>query len=175
MNPSVFPPTEKKENSGLIDVEACYQKYAPMLLRRCRSFFRDEDSALDAMQDVFVNLIRFQHQLKNEYLSSLLYRMATNICLNKLRGQKRRSEVSDEITLQNLGSLDPELARLEPKELLEQIFANEDEETRVMAVMYYMDGMTLEEVGAEINLSISGVRKRLLTLQERAKQAVNHK
>ncbi len=163
---------ENNENGAQVDIEACYQKYAPMILRRCRSFFRDEDSALDAMQDVFVNLLRYQNKIKDQYLSSLLYRIATNICLNKIRSQKRRSEVSDELTLQKLSSLDPELVRLEPKEILEQIFANEDEETRVLAVMYYLDGMTLEEVGGEFNLSISGVRKRLLTLQDRAKQAV---
>jgi DNA-directed RNA polymerase specialized sigma24 family protein len=41
-----------------INVEALYRKYAPMVLRRCRSILRDEDAAQDAMQDVFVQLLR---------------------------------------------------------------------------------------------------------------------
>jgi RNA polymerase sigma-70 factor, ECF subfamily len=39
--------------------------------------------------------------------------------------------------------------------------------TRVMAVLHYLDGLTLEEVSAEVGLSVSGVRKRLRGLQER--------
>ena len=37
-----------------MDVEALYQKYGPMVLRRCRQLLRDEDEALDVVQDVFV-------------------------------------------------------------------------------------------------------------------------
>jgi RNA polymerase sigma-70 factor (ECF subfamily) len=37
-----------------IDVEAYYQKYAPMIFRRCRQMPGNEDDALDAVQDVFV-------------------------------------------------------------------------------------------------------------------------
>ena len=35
-----------------------------------------------------------------------------------------------------------------------------------MAVLYYVDGMTLEEVAREVGMSVSGVRKRLLGLRK---------
>ena len=35
--------------------------------------------------------------------------------------------------------------------------------------MLYVDGMTLEEVAAEVGLSVSGVRKRLRVLKERVR------
>ena len=38
-----------------------------------------------------------------------------------------------------------------------------------MAVLHYVDGMTLQEVSTEVGLSVSGVRKRLRGLKERAK------
>ena len=38
-----------------------------------------------------------------------------------------------------------------------------------MAVMHYVDGMTLEEVARNVGLSVSGVRKRLRQLRERTR------
>jgi RNA polymerase sigma-70 factor (ECF subfamily) len=36
-----------------------------------------------------------------------------------------------------------------------------------MAVMHYVDGLTLQEVSMAVGLSVSGVRKRLRTLKEK--------
>ena len=60
-----------------------------MVLRRCRQLLQNEDKALDAMQDTFVQLLRHEKRLTAGAPSSLLYRIATNICLNVLRSEKR--------------------------------------------------------------------------------------
>ena len=39
-----------------------------------------------------------------------------------------------------------------------------------MAVLHYVDGMTLEEVARHVGLSVSGVRKRLRILRERTQE-----
>jgi RNA polymerase sigma-70 factor (ECF subfamily) len=39
-----------------------------------------------------------------------------------------------------------------------------------MAVMHYVDGMTLEETAAAVGLSVSGVRKRLAALRMRLRE-----
>ena len=69
-------------------VEALYRRYGPMVLRRCRSLLRDEEDALDVMQDVFVNVARNAERLRGEYPSSLLYRIATNLSLNRIRDRR---------------------------------------------------------------------------------------
>ena len=56
------------------------------------------------------------------------------------------------------------------RSLLGQIFKREQPSTQVMAVLHYVDKMTLEEVAQTVNLSVSGVRKRLRVLQERASE-----
>ena len=68
-----------------LDVGALSRRYGPMVLRRCRQLLRNEDEALDACQDVFVRLIEGRRRLNAQYPSSLLYRMATNVCLNRIR------------------------------------------------------------------------------------------
>ena len=51
--------------------------------------------------------------------------------------------------------------------MLTRIFGDGTESTFEMAVMHYVDQMTLDEVAREVGLSVSGVRKRLRTLRER--------
>jgi len=53
--------------------------------------------------------------------------------------------------------------------MLDAIFGGERESTRTIAVMHYVDGMTLEEVAREAGMSVSGVRKRLRMLCARVK------
>ena len=71
-----------------LDVEALSHRYGAMVLRRCRRLLRDEDDALDACQDVFVRVLERRERLDGLYPSSLLYRIATNVCLNRIRDQR---------------------------------------------------------------------------------------
>ena len=52
----------------------------------------NEEKALDAMQDVFVKLIKKEKELMDNSACSLLYRIATNTCLNVLRSEKRKPQ-----------------------------------------------------------------------------------
>ena len=72
-------------DGGGIDVDALYQKYGPMVLRRCRRILGDDDEALDVMQEVFVRVWTHRETLDVTYPSSLLFRIATNLSLNRLR------------------------------------------------------------------------------------------
>ncbi|MBN2359191.1 MAG: sigma-70 family RNA polymerase sigma factor [Deltaproteobacteria bacterium] len=153
------------EDTAAVDVEALYRRYGPMVLRRCRRLLGDEQRALDAMQDVFVQVLRYRDRLTGDAPSSLLYRIATNVCLNRLRSIRRKPEEPQDDVLCRIaaaGDIEQQsLARL----ALERIFGREPVSTRAMAVMHLVDGMTLEEVARESKLSVSGVRKRLRMLR----------
>ncbi|WP_373047383.1 RNA polymerase sigma factor [Vulgatibacter sp.] len=148
-----------------VDVQALYTQFGPLVLRRCRKLLRDEDQALDAMQDVFVLLLRNEARLDDGAPSSLLLRMATNVCLNRIRGAGRRPEDPEEETLQQIACADDAESRSLARSVLGRIFGRELESTQAIAVMHLVDGMTLEEVAREVGLSVSGVRKRLRTLK----------
>jgi RNA polymerase sigma-70 factor (ECF subfamily) len=153
-----------------IDVEEYYRKYGPMVMRRCRFLLRDEDRALDATQDVFVRLLESREKLKDSYPSSLLYRIATNVCLNMMRSDRRSRTVSGENLLDMIASDERLDDRAAANDLLDRIFRREAPSTREIAVMHYVDGMTLEETAREAGLSVSGVRKRLRTLKARVEE-----
>jgi RNA polymerase sigma-70 factor (ECF subfamily) len=152
-----------------VDVEALYRKYGPMVLRRCRQLLRDEDKAVDAMQDTFVQVLRREQSLDDRAPSSLLYTIATNVCLNVLRSERHRPRSGGDELLETIAGTDDPAGGALVRHVLERIFEKEQPSTRAMAVMHFVDGLTYEEVASEVGLSVSGVRKRLRTLRSRAK------
>lgn len=149
-----------------IDVESAYRRYGPMVLRRCRNMLHDEQQATDAMQDVFVQLLRNQDRLEDRGLSSLLYRIATNVCLNRIRSGRRRPEdASSELLVRIADAGGQEDDRVDARALLDRVLGREPISTTTIAVMHLHDGMTLQEVADAVGLSVSGVRKRLRKLE----------
>lgn len=150
-----------------VDLAHCYRRYGPLVYRRCLRLLRSPAQAEEAMQDVFVELLRRRERLHDRGLSSLLFRMATQVSLNRLRTRRRHPEDEDQRLLSQIAH-DQELeARSLADALLAGLFGREPPSTRVMATMHYVDGMTYEEVAAEFSMSVSGVRKRLRGLRER--------
>jgi len=125
----------------------------------------DEDQALDACQDVFVRVVQQRARLNDRYPSSLLYRIATNVCLNRLRDRRRDPATQDEATLLEIACAEEPGAVSDARLLLDRLFGRHPESSRTMAVLHYVDGLTLEQVAEETGMSVSGVRKRLRGLR----------
>jgi RNA polymerase sigma-70 factor, ECF subfamily len=149
-----------------IDVDALYRRFGPMVLRRCRQLLKNEDLAADAMQETFVRVVRNRGTLRATYPSSLLYRIATNVCLNMIRTNRRRPTVSADALLDGMASGERMEDRILDTFTLEQVFSGAKQSTRRAAEMHYLEGCTLAETAAHVDLSISGVRKRLRTLRD---------
>lgn len=146
-----------------------YEEFGPMVLRRCRYLLKDEEKALDAMQDTFVRIFEKRTQITS-VCSSLFYTVATRICLNKIRSDKLRSgpqidnllgEIADNATAFHEEVTDTSI-------VLDMIFEDTKATTKEMAVLHYVDGYTLEETAEKMNMSVSGVRKRLSVLRKKA-------
>jgi RNA polymerase sigma-70 factor, ECF subfamily len=152
-----------------VDIESLYGTHGPMVLRRCRRLLRDEGKAQDAMHDVFVELLRRKETLTSEAPAALLLTTATNVCLNRLRGERRHPEDREDALLLSIasdagaGAEGRSLAR----RALDRIFGDAPASTALIAVLHHVDRLTLEEVAAEVGMSVSGVRKRLRTLKEK--------
>jgi RNA polymerase sigma factor (sigma-70 family) len=143
-----------------------YRRYGPMILRRCRHMLRDENAALDALQDVFARWLQLGRELP-EYPSSFFYTMATRICIDRIRSAAARPPRENAL-LEEIASTEDLEMESGARRLLDRLFGRQEASTRVMAVLHYVDGLTYEEVAAEVNLSAAGVRRRLQRLRESA-------
>jgi RNA polymerase sigma-70 factor (ECF subfamily) len=125
---------------------------------------------MDAVHDVFVNLLRAQPRLHGQFPSSLLYTMATNICLNRIR--KRKKESPKDIFAEGellFFSVDKGFDQVEAELILEAILKDESEMNRAICFMYHADGMTLKEIGEAVGLSTTGIHKRLEAFKSRVR------
>ncbi len=156
--------------SGDFDIEANYLRYGPMVLRRCRRLLGDEQAAFDATQEVFLQVLAHRGHLTGAYPSALLFRIATNVCLNRLREDRRHELRQHPALFAGLVHANAHEAAVSAGSLLDHLFRNETDETRQIAVMYFVDGMTLKEIGAALALSTSGVHKRLEGLRRRIRR-----
>jgi len=150
-------------------IAAIYERYGAMVLRRCQSILQKESEAQEAMQDVFMQIIQKKDSLDLSQPSSLLWKMATHTCLNRLKKSKRevlmeKNEIFEEL-LQDDHFEDRAISKL-----WLQFFGKKESDLLLVAWFHYVDQMTLEEVAQITNLSVSGVRKRLATLKEKARK-----
>ena len=110
-----------------------------------------------------MSLVRNRQRLDDRFPSALLFRMATNLSLNRIRDRRYLPLLpGDEVLHRIAGWKD-----LDAPLLLDALFRRQPVSTRTMAVVHFVDGLTLEQVARITGLSVSGVRKRLRGLRER--------
>ncbi len=122
------------------------------------------------MHDVFVEILRRKDSLDATSPAGLLLTTATHVCLNRLRTMRRKPEDREDemlFSIAELGAAPDAESRSLARRVLDRLFAGQPESTRLIAVLHYVDRLTLEEVAAEVGMSVSGVRKRLRVLKER--------
>ena len=150
----------------LIDIESYYVRYGPMVLRRCRKMLKNEQSAYDAMHEVFLNVLSNQNRLTGDYPSALLYRIATNVCLNRIRNERKHSLNEYLDILHNISFIESQEEN-SARNFLGYILVNEKLYPQQIAVLYFVNGMTIKEIAETKNLSISGVHKHLDKLRRK--------
>lgn len=143
-----------------------------MVFRRCYSLLKDEALAEDAAQDVFLRVLGRRDSLRSDYPCSLLYRIATNVSLNALRSRRRSRLSGDPDLLETIASSEDHEGVIVARDLLDRVFRTDPTDptrtsTRTIAVLYFVDGLTLEETAEIAGMSVSGVRKRLRVLKDR--------
>jgi RNA polymerase sigma-70 factor (ECF subfamily) len=144
-----------------------------MVHRRCAQLLRSDAEADDATQEVFLRVwlrARDHGGVVDDKPVSYLWQAATRVCLNRLRTRRRHPEHPVEL-LEAVAALDDGVGTSALRRALERVFAREPTSTRTMAVLHFVDGLTLEETAAEVGLSVSGVRKRLRVLQQKLQRS----
>ena len=139
-----------------MDIEQIIDVYGDMLFRVCLSQLRSRYDAEDAVQDVFVKLIRdgSGEGLDGEHLKARLIRTAINRCHDLRRREKYRAteELSDGRTMEELSP--------EQTELFDALYQL-PEKARVAVTLHYIEGYSVKEIAGIVKGTESAVKMRL--------------
>lgn len=147
-------------------VESC-RIHGSSILRRCMSILGSRAEAEDATQEVFVTLLEKGTQFRADAeLGTWIYRITTNICLNRLRGNQRRQlrQDSDEVAdWTTIAPRDP-YQHYEAKTMLVSLLQELDDLDQRIFVFQFLDGLTQEEIASVTNKSRRTIGKRMRRL-----------
>jgi RNA polymerase sigma-70 factor (ECF subfamily) len=166
-----------------VDVQALYVKYGYLLFRRCLTFMGDEATAQDAVQEVFVRALQSADGFRGDAdPKTWLCRISDHHCIDLLRRRKTRGEregpssAAPDRDGEPHGGGEDELARTpsirndDPEAILtaRRLMNAMDPATRRLAVLYFVDELTQDEMAAELGLSRRTIGKQLKKLSARA-------
>ena len=80
-----------------MDVGALFRLHGPMVYRRALRLLGRREDAEEATQEVFVRVMRSSSQFDGRSsMSTWLYQITTNYCLNQLRDRGRRRQLFEQ-------------------------------------------------------------------------------
>ncbi len=151
-------------------IEALYREHGHYVYGRCRALLGNADEAHDALQEVFVKVIRSRPSFDDDRpILAFVNRVTTNHCLNRIRARKYRRHLPlDDV--HGMGRADSAseflFALAERRDLIRRLLMDVDERTQRVVVSYFFDDNNAEAVAGELGISIPTVRrvlKRFLT------------
>jgi RNA polymerase sigma-70 factor (ECF subfamily) len=155
------------------EVAQLYSEYGYFLFRRCLTYLGDAAAADDAVQEVFVRALRSADQYRGEAAPrTWLCRIADHLCVDLLRRRQRNpvravtgSETLPELELEPCARADDGDTLLSARRLLRQL----EPDSQRLALLYYVDELTQEELARELGVSRRTIGKRLQALLARAR------
>lgn len=138
-----------------------YKRYAPALHRRCVSIVGNSDEARDLVQETFARYLSAQDRLQDRVSPfSVLYRIATNASIDRLRRRRIASEGELDADA-HPGDLGGEPWRADNVHDLAVLTRGLSEEEITVAVLHYFDGYTQDGIARSLDLSRRTVGKIL--------------
>ena len=148
-------------------IRELFEKHGPAVFRRALRILGNRADAEEATQEIFIRAMRSGDGFRGDCLvTTWLYRLTTNYCLNHIRDQRRRRELLDE----HLGR--GHEAAAEPASdlvLLRQLLSEGDEAEARAAVYVHVDGMSHDEAAGLLGVSRRTVGNLLVRFGVRAR------
>ena len=157
--------------------ESIVSYYSTAIYNFAFRFIYDREEAHDLAQEVFLRLyVNLREFDASRPFRPWLYRLATNVCINAIRGRKRRPTVQDpELLAQrrsNDATGDPAgtAARQDDVAAIQRAVAQLPEDYRAVVVLRYLEDMSCEDVAAAMDIPLGTVKTWLFRAREMLKQ-----
>jgi len=155
-----------------------YQPYAFSLAFR---LLHNEQDALDAVQDVFINVWRRLGQYDpSRKFTTWLYALVSNRCMDLLRSRRRRVALfeSNQETLKHISG-GPDLTLIHSNKELAEIIglltAHLPPTQRLVFVLRDLQNLTVEETAESTGLSVTSVKANLSYARKRIRHMLTRR
>ncbi len=151
--------------------EELFYRHHRQLYRLAQLTSRDPDDAADALQDAMLAAHRTAHLFRHRSaVSSWLYRIVVNACLDRLRRNKSRAW--DTLDDQVCGSVDP-TGRLETALVVERALMRLPVEQRAAVVAVDMQGFSVSETAQMLGVAEGTVKSRCSRARTKLAESLN--
>ena len=149
--------------------EALLRLYEKKIYTLCRRMCGNDEDAQEAAQDAFLSLWRSAKSFRGDAsLSTWLYRLATNACIDLLRRNKRvgeRVSLDDEETTLEIVDDRPlpeqALERKETQRLINEALAALPEDYRAILLLREAEGLSYAEIADAMHMELGTVKSRI--------------
>lgn len=138
---------EKLRRGNALALGQIYDLYASQIYRHAHRILLDRASAEDVTHDIFVRLPELLQSFREESsLSTWLFRITHNCCLERLRRENNRRQLLAQSVENQEFSLLNRLGNSEHLDILHRLLALVDEETRSLLWLKDGEGYEIQEL-----------------------------
>ena len=146
--------------------EALYDKYKGQVYRTALAIIRDRSAAEDILQECFVRVYAHMDKVDiDRPLSPWIHRIAVNLSYNWVTKRRRWFPSLGEVMEQFVGDRpnSPEhiLEREELQRIVQEAIHSLSFAQRVVVVLFYLNGFSLEEIAYVLDCPVGTVKSRL--------------
>lgn len=141
---------------------AIYERYHKLLYVLAYKYLKDNDTAKDAVQQIFLKLWESRSLFSIHInLRNYLYTMLKNYLLNEIRNNYTALEKNYELAQETIEYENEILSKLEEKEMTEQLYRAIDslpEQKKAVCLYKLKDSLSNQEIAEKMQISIPTVK-----------------
>ena len=167
LDPYRSRPVAKDSALTRSEVNDIYTTYGALMRRRCRIVLRDDALGDDAMQDAFINLIRYGAAFRDvtaklRWLYTLCDRCCFAVIDRRKKGRVREEKFEMPVST-------PDADRHVHRARVMAVLDGLDEKARRVAILAFLDGLSQGEIGETLGWSRQTINKKLKEIKAHAK------
>lgn len=165
--------------ADITDTPLLFETYSDRICRYITSMIHDSDEAEDLTQETFLRAFQQRDSLRNrEAAIGWLYRIATNVCLDRLRQRARRAPLESETDLEEIPqdsdtpSLERTIEQNEMSACVQRYLVDLPDDYRAVVLLQDVHGLTGPEMADLLGASLATVKIRLHRARKKLRAAL---